>query len=342
MKIILFNVLFANMLMLQAGKTQAALPETEKGDTVVVRLKNKNRVMIITERDKDLSSFRTIDLNKILVDIDSTLQRDSLSEISGQAMLKDSTLRIRRYSIQTGPRKSYNITIDTWSPDDTNRFYNRDSERRNRRHSRTFHSRIDDMFEIDLGWNNYLEKGALPSDNDKAYGLLPIWSNYVALRLQKKIYWQKSSNRWSNTIGIEVAWNNFKYDNDVIITKGAESVSWEPFPADQRMIKSKLTATWLNIPLMIHYKAQRSSFHVAVGGFAGYRLESHSKTKYEVDGDTKKDHVHTNFFLNSLQYGARVQLGFYGVDVFAQYNFNELFSKGKGPALTPFAFGFTL
>lgn len=335
MKFILFNILFANLLTLGTVQTMASDGPKQNGDTVVVRLKNKNKVIVITNKGKDLGSFKSIDINKILADIDSTFKMDSLSQISNFITLKDSTLKIKRYEFSSSPRKSYNITIDSWSSSDT-------SEKRFKKFYSGKNRRNNNWFEIDLGWNNYFENGKIPADENKAYGLSPLWSNIVALRFQKQLYWKKESNRWSNTFGIEVAWNNFKYDNDVIITKGSDGVSFDPFPAGQKKIKSKLTVTWLNVPIMLHYKAKKSSFHMAIGGFAGYRLESHSKTKFEENGSEKKDHVYTNFLLNSLQYGARVQVGFYGVNLFAQYNFNELFSKGKGPALTPFAFGFTI
>lgn len=338
MKFILFNILFANLLAMGTLHTKASTGDHPKGDTVVIRLKNKNKVIVVTEKTRDLGGFRSIDINKILADIDSTFQGDSLSNLSERIVLRDSTMRIRRYSGSRKPRKSYQITIDSWQSDDTSKQHKKYMSITHGRRNR-----IDDLFEVDLGWNNYFEKGTstLPSDNNKSYGLTPVWSNIVTLRGQKKIYWQKESTRWSNSIGLEVSWNNYKYENDVIITKGTDGVSFEPFPAEQKKIKSKLTATWLNIPIMLHYKAQKSSFHLAIGGFAGYRLESHSKTKFEENGSTKKDHVYTNFYLNSLQYGARVQIGFYDIDFFAQYNLNDLFSKDKGPALTPFAFGFT-
>jgi hypothetical protein len=200
----------------------------------------------------------------------------------------------------------------------------------------------DDLFEIDLGWNNYLEDGQLPGDKNLAYGLTPFNSNVVTLRYAKKIFGKDPKALFSLRTGFEFSWNNYKYDNNVIIRKGSEGAVFDPFPADQKKIKSKLTASWLNVPLMLHYRSPKSTFHAAVGGFAGYRLRSHSKIKYSKDGVEKKDKEYTNFYLNSFQYGLRVQVGFYNVDLFATYNLNTLFTKGKGPELTPIAFGFTL
>lgn len=378
MKSIVCSILFANLLALGTLKTTShaaginpvlptkkasVIPSNEtkirnpshqpEGDTVIVKLKNKNKVLIITDKGKDLGSFKTIDINKIIADVDSTLQRDSTlgnTELDVRIFRKDSTLKIRRIAGDRTKIRSYKIQINAddnevimTGGDTINRevriYTGNGNHRPHNRHRRNW---IDDVFEIDLGFNNYLESGKFPSDNNKPYGLSPWNSNYVALRGMKQFrFGNKSPFRLS--VGLEVAWNNFKFDGKQIITKGSDTVTFEP-PADSnwKVNKSKLTISWLNVPVMMHYRAKNSSFHVAAGGFVGYRMGSHSKIKYDVDGNTKKDHVYTNFYLNSVQYGARFQIGFHDVDFFAQYNLNELFTSGKGPKLTPFSFGITL
>ena len=342
MKFIVFNILFANLLAISTVKSKAEINNPPSGDTVVVKLKNKNKVLIITAESKNLQSFGSVNLNQIIADIDSSFRRDSILANGGEMELnlfqKDSTLKIRILKDGNRLRNSYKAVIEISEKEDTGSrtYYKKTGKYKTRK------NRIDDIFEIDLGWNNYLESGKIPADDNKPYGLTPLWSNVVSLRAMKNFYWTKEKPRLSTSIGIEVSWNNYKYDNNVIITKGSESVSFDPFLADKRKIKSKLTVSWLNVPIMMHYRARNSSFHFGLGGFAGYRLGSHSKTKFEENGSTKKDHIYTNFYLNSLQYGARVQVGFYGVDFFGQYNLNELFSKNKGPALTPISFGITL
>jgi len=342
MKFIVFNILFANLLAIGTIKSKAAIHNPPSGDTVVVKLKNKNKVMIITAESKNLKSFLNVNLNQIIADIDSSFRRDSTLSNGGEMELalfqKDSLLKIR--ILKDVIRNSYKAVLEVREKDDSsqktfqiNSWYGKKEKRKNR---------IDDIFEIDLGWNNYLESGKIPADENKPYGLKPLSSNVISLRAMKNFYWSKEKPRFSTSVGVEISWNNYKYDNSVIITKGSESVSFDPFLADQRMIKSKLTVSWLNVPVMMHYRSRNSSFHFALGGFSGYRLGSHSKTKFDEKGSTKKDHVNTNFYLNSLQYGARVQVGFYGIDFFGQYNLNELFSKNKGPALTPISFGITI
>lgn len=386
MKSIVCSILFANLLTLGTLKPQPSLagvgpnlssekshdksalptkkskpapsqslsgqPGTEPGgDTVIVKLKNKNKVLIITDKGKDLGSFKSIDINKILADVDSTLKRDSLlgdQELDVRLIRKDSTIKISKVAGDRSKMKSYKIVISTddgkivMEGNDTITRDVRIYTGKNYSNYSHTKNRIDDIFELDFGFNNYLENGSLPSDHNKDYGVDPWVSNYVALRGMKQIQLGKQSP-YRLSIGLEFAWNNYKYDSKKIITKGTDGVTFEsPTNPNWNVIKSKLTVNWLNFPVMFHYKAKKSGFHVAAGGFVGYRIGSHSKIKYEENGDTKKDHVYTNFYLDSFQYGTRFQIGFHDVDFFAQYNLNELFVGGKGPKLTPFVFGITL
>lgn len=340
MKRLVSSILMANIFVsLWAVKAKADILPHNEGDTVVVKLKNKNKVMIITDKEKDLKSLKRIDINQIISDIDSSLNAGSNGGEGGEVIInignRDSLLVIKKVN-GSGVRKSYRAVIEIKDDNDT-------SKKSVNYHRRKWYHYNDDndAFEIDLGWNNYLEDGALPGDNNKPYGLRPFNSNVVAFRAMKTLL-KKKDGSFSLTGGLELAVNNYKYENEVIIRKSSDSVTFEPFPLNQQMIKSKLAVTWLNVPLMLHYRPRKSSFHLAVGGYAGYRLGSHSKIKYEENGSARKDKVHTNFYLNSLQYGARLQVGFHDVDLFVTYNFNELFSKNKGPALTPISFGFTL
>ncbi len=81
-----------------------------------------------------------------------------------------------------------------------------------------------------------------------------------------------------------------------------------------------------------------SGFRFGVGMYAGYRLGSHSKVKYD-DGNTEKKKDHDSFYLNDFRYGVRVQTGFQGTDLFFNYDLNELFKEDRGPALNAISFG---
>jgi hypothetical protein len=42
-----------------------------------------------------------------------------------------------------------------------------------------------------------------------------------------------------------------------------------------------------------------------------------------------------------MRYGLRGQIGFNDIDLFVNYDMNDLFTEGKGPQLNAFSFGIT-
>ena len=347
------------------------------GDTVVVKMKNKNKVILITEKNKDLKSLKNLNMDKIMIQVDSSLSKMNLDSIIQMKMdmniENDSIIQLKmdmniekdlgnlimnekgnggekkmmvskRIQIEDdGDGKDDNKTFMVVQNGDTiiKRVIRKNIDRGPR--VNFFRQEFDsEIFELDLGFNNYLQNGKFPGDDNQKYGLSPFNSNIVSLRFMERVLGKAGKTRLSASIGLEFSWNNYKFSENVVIGKDSASVTFDPFAASQKKIKSKLTVSWLNVPFMVHYNAKKSSFHMALGGFAGYRLGSHSKTKFTDDGVMKKEKEFTNFYLNSLQYGLRFQFGFYDVDFFAAYNLNSLFSSGRGPALTPVSFGITL
>ena len=335
------------------GICSLAAAQPSAGDTIIVKLKNKNKIIILTDKDNDFESLKKLRFDKIMRRVDSSLSSlDSLFErdieirdghkkevrIGNQVRILESEKEMD--DDDDAENKMVKIIVKDGDTVRTEIYRNKRKEKPEF-HFFNFSDEEEGIFELDLGFNNYLEKGKLPSDNGASYGLQPFNSNIVNLRLMKRMGRNPGKTRFSGSAGLEFSWNNYKFDQNVIIGKDSASVRFDPFPAGQKKIKSKLTVAWINVPLMLHYHALKSSFHMAIGGFVGYRLGSHNKTKFTEDGVIKKEKEYTNFYLNSLQYGMRFQIGFYDVDFFASYNLNSLFSKGRGPQLTPLSFGVT-
>lgn len=333
------------------------------GDTVVVKMKNKNKVIFITEKNKDLKSLKDLNMENIMIQVDSSLSKMNLDSMINLKVEADFDFSggdgIRVLKGNSGEKKivvskRFQVEDDGEGKDDDKTFMvvqNGDTIiKRVIRKQVGKGPKVDffkqdfdtEIFELDFGFNNYLQNGKFPGDDNQKYGLSPFNSNIVSLRFMERVLGKAGKTRISASIGLELSWNNYKFSENVVIGKDSASVTFDSFAASQKKIKSKLTVSWLNVPFMVHYNAKKSSFHMALGGFAGYRLGSHSKTKFTDDGVMKKEKEFTNFYLNSLQYGLRFQLGFYDVDFFAAYNLNSLFSSGRGPALTPVSFGITL
>jgi hypothetical protein len=349
------EVIFCLALLLSIGKIYA-WKNHHPGDTIIVKMKNKNKVMILSDNEKDRIRLKEIPFMDIMQRVDSTIKRmDSVMNIKLEVDVNDGDMDLSGLSAKPNVRiirkfrksdqsigQDEDVEIMVLNDDTVKKQIFRKREVQKQKIRFFSGDGFDsDLFEMDLGFNNYLEKGKLPADAAADYGLSPFNSNIVNLRWMKKIIGKKDA-RFCATIGLEFSWNNYKFDQNAIINKDSTGVIFAPFQADQKKIKSKLSVSWLNVPLMFHYHSKKSSFHLAAGAFAGYRLGSHSKTKYSEDGAIRKEKNYTNFYLNSLQYGLRFQLGFYDVDFFATYQLNELFSKGKGPALIPFSFGITI
>lgn len=196
-------------------------------------------------------------------------------------------------------------------------------------------------FDIDLGLNNFIDN----ENTQFVPDLKPMGSRYISLNshLISQIGGKKSP--FYIVSGLEFAFNNYMFDKNVIIqdiddetvfTK-IEDISYE---------KSKLATSSVNIPLMPMLKFKRANgkdgFHIGAGGFAGYRLGSHSKLKYEREGNTTKDKDRGSFNLSDFQYGATGVIGYNNLTLFVKYNMNDMFKENRGPQVNVISFGLRL
>lgn len=200
---------------------------------------------------------------------------------------------------------------------------------------------------LEMGLNNFL-------DRDNNFGPPSGYSD-IELRDEKSVFvglnlFQKGvelgrSNIWFVT-GLGFTWNNYRFDNNVYIDKGPNGIiTYRDTSPDIRYLKSKLTMSYATVPVMFEVFTSRDpkkAFHIAAGGMFGLKLGSHSKHKYEFDGNVTKDKNFSSFYINPVRYGARASIGYRNFNVFAEYYFNSLFRDGKGPALYPVSAGITL
>ncbi|MEO1052446.1 MAG: hypothetical protein AAFX87_17575 [Bacteroidota bacterium] len=208
-------------------------------------------------------------------------------------------------------------------------------------------------FGIDLGINNYLENGSFPDENNEPYSVRSWGSWYVALKSINKTH---VGGAFYLEWGADVSWYNFKFlDENLRIVEGSEMIEFTQV-ADDRGRKSKLTASYLNASFVpvLDFGGKRgrkhrfwdddwdSGFRIGAGVYGGYRIGSYTKNVIQDGNDRDRDRDRDNFYLNNWRYGARLQLGFRGVDFFVNYDLNELFAENRGPELNAFSFGVTL
>lgn len=320
----------------------------QPADSVVIRVGKESKVIFFIKDKRDLETLKHYNFQALMDDMVQKLEKRDTTALTKPSTeyLKDST-QIKSERTDTALQR-----LDNWARDqDQDEDYRR--ERREKRwNRRTYHS-----FNIDVGMNNYLENGKFPDDGNKLYSIKPWGSWYVGLN---SVLRTRIAGKFFVEWGAGVTWYNFKFNNrKVVISKDDTGVIFSEDPRALNFKKSKLTATYVNLSIvpMLDFGGygrkpmvfngdrvnfdKRGSFRIGFGPYAGYRIDSYTKTVYD-DGDTRKTHSHDNYYLNNLRYGLRLQLGFRDTDIFFNYDMNDLFTEGKGPRLHAFSFGITL
>jgi hypothetical protein len=332
----------------QAQKT----PE-QKNDTIIVELAKTSRV-IFTIRDRsDIQQLKHYNFNQLFHDVLTKLEANDTS-----ALVRNDTAKSgdseevywtrkgdSRYDENGNPREGGATYSDGGSySDGEHEHVDIHIDVHGRRWGKTWQST-----NFDVGINNYMSNGSFSDASNEKYAVRPWGSWYVGV-------WSTQRSRVGRNFFLEwalgLSWYNFKFqDDDVLITETDQGVTFTAADIpDANYKKSKLSASYVIasfIPMIdLDDNDQRtrvweggSAFRIGIGPYIGYRIGSHSKLVYSVDGDREKDKERNNFYLNNLRYGARLQIGFHSTDLFFNYDINKLFSDGKGPDLNAFSFG---
>ncbi len=160
--------------------------------------------------------------------------------------------------------------------------------------------------------------------------------------LQYDISLQQRKKNLGLVTGLGWTVYNYRHDNQYMIQKNSQGITYGE-PATDAIDKSKIVASYLNIPLL--FEAQipsdqnRCTAFISAGVYGGFKIGSHTKVVY-TDGDKNKSRDDIN--INPFQYGAMVQVGYKIIKLYATYNFSTLYEKDKGPELYPYSVGITL
>lgn len=342
MKPFVFNIFFANLLMWNVMASPLLPNSSGDKDTIIVKLKNRNKMIIVTNKDKDISELKEIDLNALMQNLDSAMKGmntrieifDREREDGGN---RDTSLVIRKRIVKTDGGQKITITesrtgskiISIRDTVITTSGYKTATNKRYRS--------FNDELVFDLGFVNYLEDGnSTPDQSGKPYGLNASKSVQVGFTY---LHAWPITKRFSLASGLNITWDNYRFEDNFKIVKG-DSVRFEAPGNDRIYDKSKMLVTTLNVPVQVRYHS-KSGFRVMGGVFGGYRVFSHSKVKYTETGKTQRDKEQSNFYLNNFNYGVRAEIGYNDVSLYGQYHVNPLFSK-RGPELNTFSVGLSL
>lgn len=201
---------------------------------------------------------------------------------------------------------------------------------------------------LELGVNGYLTPtGSID---------MPQGYEFMELKYEKSTnfninFFQQSFNIIGNKFGVltgmGIQWYNYRFANNTILTNDSNELGgyFDTNP-NKAYIKSKLTASYLVVPVILEFQTNpyhnTNSFHISAGVIGGVRLGSHTKQVYESNGSTNKPKEYDSFYLQPFRLDATARIGWGPINIYANYSIIEMFRKGKGPELYPFTVGLVL
>ncbi len=152
------------------------------------------------------------------------------------------------------------------------------------------------------------------------------------------------SNHFGIVSGVGLEFNNYQFDGDNSIEEINGVIDGEDL-SYLSLNKSKLTTTYLNIPLLLELQIgdvkRRKRLYISSGVIGGIKLGSHTKIVHREDGKKQKEKDRDDFNINPLRWGLSTRLGYRNINIYCNYYLTSFFEKNKGPDLYPFSLGLT-
>ncbi|TXK25011.1 PorT family protein [Pontibacter qinzhouensis] len=344
-------------------------------DTIVVKMPNGAKMVLYLDNMQQLQAFRNYSLDSLITVISKYASEvDNLEKTSKATNSQQMTVTITP-SKAGGTEEAEQVTITVQGQDqnDTTKTERHEirinknikidvevrEDGKNTRVNVNTPSKSDSTgtkkekpykstrygLDLDLGLNTFMNQSN-QDGGSPVPDLKPLGSRYVSIN------WRMNSQVGGRTSpfyiisGLEFAFNNYMFDRNYVIEEDVNDNTYFRRATDINYQKSKLTHSSVNLPIMPMLKFKKANgkegFKIGAGGFAGYRLGSHSKLKYSQDGSTEKDKVRSNYNLSDFQYGLTGVIGYGNLDLFVKYNMNSLFKDDRGPDVNVISFGFRL
>lgn len=342
---LLFGLTLITGLLLSPTSSSFA---QSQADTVIIDFGDSSNVTVYIQNPKDAKEIRNLDWNLIMertanylekahqTNEEIEIEKQEEEEISDVQTKKEDEFEIENTKTRTIIIGSKGIRIE------------RENDKKD---DHTFWRRTRHQIPIDFGLNNYFQDGNFgETPTGKPYELRSWGSRYFAFGSTFKTQIGGKKSPLLLQYGLEASWNNFMFSGDNYALETENGVNFPEY--EKSLDKSKLTAAYVNVPLMVHLdfaQNDKVGLKLAFGGYAGYRVGSYTKIVYHENGDRQKDKEHSNFRLNDWRYGLRAEIGIgedkfdSGVRLFFNYDINTLFTENSDlPKLNAFSFGVRL
>lgn len=148
--------------------------------------------------------------------------------------------------------------------------------------------------------------------------------------------------------GIGVSSHNL-YSNNYIGDVKADSIVFTKIPDDIKYKKSKLSLTYIDVPLEFRIVTEKF-FRIALGFKFGFNVDAHTKYKgnrfvaqdddtYGTDGVNVKEKQKDVKQIETWRYGPTFRIGYKWFNVTMYYQLSSVFKVDKGPQIYPISIG---
>lgn len=148
----------------------------------------------------------------------------------------------------------------------------------------------------------------------------------------------KNTNVMRLVYGATLQFNSLKPNNNKYFVNKDGKTVLEEYPTNLK--KSKLALTNLVFPVHFEFGPSKkceeddffrydtsNQFKVGIGGYAGLRIGTRQKLKYEVDDTVKKDKIKNTYNTNNVVYGVSGYLAYGNIGLYAKYDISPLFKN---------------
>lgn len=194
---------------------------------------------------------------------------------------------------------------------------------------------------VEIGYNGFVQN-PFESTNSIAPATINQYIlkwNSIHVGLNILQFDQKLNNKktlYAST-GAGFVWNNYKFETPFDLGFDQNILTSDIDIPQDNIKKSKLTMTWIRIPLFLSYVNQhKKSFFktVSFGLMNDLRLTAHSKKVYKNDNKYVKDKVYGHFNTNQFRFSPRITIGTKYATIFGEYAITNLFKDNTALQLT--------
>jgi hypothetical protein len=317
-------------------QSQANENNTEVVDSVIVNYGKKSKIILHSDK---------IPGRALLNEVDGILKDLKATDENGNNRLRDTTLTLTREAGQIRVVVKENAPESPQVEDARSSDKNWNGSEKSRRYENRdkwwYDHDVDDFFDnmrvkfpLYIGFTNYAQSPNDPLQNITTFKSLNfMFGVHVVTNLSGN-----QRGGWSLRWGAEYSNNSLRMTDNGIVSKGANGVVFSN-PSPLNVTNSRLSVTYLSIPLILRANFQKGPFkYISFGGYAGIRTGTNTIVCSE--NPTREVYEYTDYNVNDFRYGVRAELGLRGfLSLYGQYDLNPLFQKGKGPELNLISFG---